>query len=791
MKKPKAKQRPAVLSACMIVRNEEANIARALRSLQNAVDEIVVVDTGSDDRTPDIAASEGARLFHFDWQDDFAAARNESLIHARGQWVLYIDADEALVEPQPGELRRLCSRLQVHEAGAYFTIRNPVDEHGQNEMVGEQWRLFRRTPGVCFEGRIHEQLRWPAGQPRLRGAASHHISIQHWGYVAAGDLLQRKGARNRRLLELSLAEEPNEPAHYFHLGRQYAWERDFGKALPALEQAIALWTARGQPPDGYVPSMFSTAALAALRESQFGKVLEIEARTPGQLASAELVFVAGVALARLGQTTEAITHLNRAWQDSTLARATGNDPSTWTWRPLLALSEIYQGQGCAEEARAALTKALEFAPERDDLMQALKKVESEQEPFVSACMIVRDEEDNLRRWLPLVRAAVDELIVVDTGSSDATATVAGELGASVHHFPWSDDFSAARNESLRHARGEWIMWIDADDELLESVPGALRQLCRTLPAEAHGCWLRVHSRTAGEGQSTTTLRQWRLFRNHLGLHFRGRVHEQLTAPAESGALHVIEQEEIQVRHWGYAGSPDVLGKKVERNRRLLQLSISEDPHEPFHHCSLGKQLVLQQQFSAAREELDQAMVLWQKQGQPAYGYVGPMFAVAACCALNLGFNDRVLELEAACPPQAVSSDLLYYAAIACQRLGHADDAIGRLKRAITDTSVHTATETDPATATWQPRLLLAQLHTQLGRREEAYGMAMEAIDSMPEQPEVFLGGAVMAIEMGHPDDALRICRRLLSGQADESSKARARQLIAGVNRRLEAPAAAR
>src|SRR5579862_9633682 len=97
-------------------------------------------------------------------------------------------------------------------------------------------------------------------------------------------------------------------------------------------------------------------------------------------------------------------------------------------------------------------------------------------PLISACIIAKNEEKNLGRCLTSLHASVDEIIVVDTGSTDRTVEIARAHGARVFNFPWCDHFSAARNESLSHAGGRWIIWIDADDELIEAAPRALRKL---------------------------------------------------------------------------------------------------------------------------------------------------------------------------------------------------------------------------------------------------------------------------------------------------------------------------
>ena len=89
-------------------------------------------------------------------------------------------------------------------------------------------------------------------------------------------------------------------------------------------------------------------------------------------------------------------------------------------------------------------------------------------PKISLCMIVKNEEANLEACLRPVCGLVDEIVVVDTGSSDRTREIASDLGARVFDFPWCDDFSAARNESQRYARGEWVFWLDADDRVDEA-----------------------------------------------------------------------------------------------------------------------------------------------------------------------------------------------------------------------------------------------------------------------------------------------------------------------------------
>ena len=144
-----------MISLCMIVKNEAHCLGRCLNSVHNHVDEIIIVDTGSEDSTVDIAQQYGAKVFHFPWRHDFAAARNFSLEQARGQWILYLDADEELeAPPENCSLRALTERSDVD--AYYFDIKNFSDN---DELVRHiNIRLFRNNPHYRFEGRLHEQI---------------------------------------------------------------------------------------------------------------------------------------------------------------------------------------------------------------------------------------------------------------------------------------------------------------------------------------------------------------------------------------------------------------------------------------------------------------------------------------------------------------------------------------------------------------------------------------------------------------------------------------------------------
>ena len=182
---------------------------------------------------------------------------------------------------------------------------------------------------------------------------------------------------------------------------------------------------------------------------------------------------------------------------------------------------------------------------------------------LSLCMIVRDSAGTLRPCLASIRPWVDEIVVVDTGSKDETPQIAKEFGARLFHFPWCDDFSAARNESLRHATGDWLFWMDSDDTI---PPDCGRQLHELIDGDVEpdvlGYVMQVHcpggDMEGGPDCDVTVVDHIKLFRNRPDLRFEGRVHEQIL-PAIRRAGGTVAWTDLYVVH---SGSDPALRRRI-------------------------------------------------------------------------------------------------------------------------------------------------------------------------------------------------------------------------------------
>ena len=204
---------------------------------------------------------------------------------------------------------------------------------------------------------------------------------------------------------------------------------------------------------------------------------------------------------------------------------------------------------------------------------------------ISVCYIVKNEEKNLPLSLETVQSFADELIVVDTGSTDHTKQIAAAAGAFIFDFTWRDDFAAARNFALDHATGDWIVFPDADEGFLypERVRRKITEIDAHIPP-ADAAMVTLVNLDPEAGQSKGNLRVVRLFRRIPEIRYQGRIHENITH--FGGTLRLYQDDDaLSMYHTGYADS--VGTKKAERNLQILQQEIAKHGEQPWQYMYLA------------------------------------------------------------------------------------------------------------------------------------------------------------------------------------------------------------
>jgi len=292
------------VSLTVIARDEQNNLPSCLESVRGIFDEIVVVDTGSVDRTKEIAREFGARVYDFAWINDFAAARNEALAHATGDYAFWLDADDVLDPPEREKLRALLDGLGTSDprpvAHVVRCACDPGADGSGGETVVDHVRLFPLRDDVRWTYRVHEQI-----MPALRqaGIPVHwtDLIVRHTGYTDLA-LRARKLDRDSRILLDELRERPDEPFILFNLGAIAIERRDWLTALSYLQKSLA----GSAPSDSITRKLFALIArshqmmgetAAALRTCAEGLSLDPE--------DAELLFRKGVVHRQRGESTEA------------------------------------------------------------------------------------------------------------------------------------------------------------------------------------------------------------------------------------------------------------------------------------------------------------------------------------------------------------------------------------------------------------------------------------------------------------------------------------------------------
>jgi GT2 family glycosyltransferase/tetratricopeptide (TPR) repeat protein len=394
---------------------------------------------------------------------------------------------------------------------------------------------------------------------------------------------------------------------------------------------------------------------------------------------------------------------------------------------------------------------------------------------VSLCLIVKNEEHNLPACLGSVAGLAHEVIVVDTGSSDATKEVAARFGAKVHAFPWVDSFAAARNENLRHATGNWIFWLDADDRLDDANRAKLRALFAGLRDDNAAYVMKCLCLPDPASGTATVVDHVRLFRNHPEIRWQYRVHEQIL-PAVRRHGGDVRWTDVIIQHTGYQ-DPALRHRKLDRDQRLLELDHAEHPDDPFILFNLGQ---VYQELGRPAE----ALVLLGRsleRSHPADSIVRKLYALIAQCHCGLG---QASEALSACRAGRCyypdDAELLFLEAVLRRGLGDLGGAEACLRRLLQARPGAHFASVDAGLRGYKARHNLAVLCQDQGRPEEAEGHWRAAVEEQPGFLPAWLGLAELCLAQGRWAGLEEIAGRLETEphQALETAVLRARGRLA-------------
>ncbi len=270
----------ATLTLCIITKNEEKYLEQCINSVKSIVDEIIAVDTGSTDRTKEIAKKFNAKIYDFEWSDSFSAAKNEALSRATKDWILVMDADEVIEEKC---LEKIKNAIENPDGNAAFSLDQrsyimlPFEGAEKNNSNFEPVknypyyishhlaRLLKNKIGLEFRHRVHELLEDSIREKKLK-FSKLDVILHHFGSVKDEKNIKEKAELYKKLIFRQLEDEPNNPRYNYQAARMFLGEGNFASALKYFES-----TARTSPNYRLV---FSEIAKIYLEMRDFNRAVE-------------------------------------------------------------------------------------------------------------------------------------------------------------------------------------------------------------------------------------------------------------------------------------------------------------------------------------------------------------------------------------------------------------------------------------------------------------------------------------------------------------------------------------
>ncbi|MCM1261259.1 MAG: glycosyltransferase [Butyrivibrio sp.] len=362
------------ISICMIAKNEEQHIEECLSRLKPYYNEIVLVDTGSTDGTLAIAAKYTDKIYHFDWINDFSAARNYSIAQATNDWILSIDCDEYLESIDSSMLLQLINN-HTSEVGQVL-IRNRFSQNGQAAIENIRLsRLFNRNY-FHYEGSIHEQLerKSSSADGSLKCNNGMHsdmrsalpipafivpLTLLHVGYDGSEEEMRAKAFRNIALLEKELEIKGEDAYIYYQLGQSCVRLKDYGKAYEWFNLGLSMDLDITQ---GYVQNMVEAYGYCLLDMKRFDEALLLEGIYDDFAVRADFVFLMGLIYMNNARFNDAIEEFKKA---ATMEQFSVE--GTNSYRANYNIGVIYECMGQINKAREYYIKCGSFEPAKQRL----------------------------------------------------------------------------------------------------------------------------------------------------------------------------------------------------------------------------------------------------------------------------------------------------------------------------------------------------------------------------------------------------------------------------------------
>jgi tetratricopeptide (TPR) repeat protein len=369
------------LSLCMIVKNEEEELPLCVNSVKPVLDEIIIVDTGSADKTKEVARQLGARVFDFPWVDDFSAARNHSILRATGDYILWLDADDRVDPSEVEKLRLLKQNFPWKKNQAYYlTVNSQSPADGETHFY--QLRIFPNVAGARFEGRVHEQAFYRLKELGMEFVQTD-IMIRHTGYHDEATIRQ-KSERNLKIIENELGGDPHNLVLHYNAARTLGGIGRLAEAIEHMEKIVGNETIREKERQFFLEASILTGKYYADlgRYDRAGAIFQDLAR---QFPENGLVhFGLGENLYKLKDYEGAIEALQQSLRFPIEINMFPVNLGKLKYYQLHILGECYRETGQEELAREMLSRSLNLHQDHYTSLQTLGLLALQRGEFTQA-----------------------------------------------------------------------------------------------------------------------------------------------------------------------------------------------------------------------------------------------------------------------------------------------------------------------------------------------------------------------------------------------------------------------
>lgn len=346
------------ISVCMIAKNEEQHIEECLKRLKPYQYEIVLVDTGSTDRTVEIASKYTDNIYHFEWINDFSAARNYSFAQASNDWVLVIDCDDYVESIDEKALLALMTN-NPRSIGQILT-RNRFTQDGQTSYENVYVSRFINRRYYRFEGKIHEQFE-PTAEHIAKKYFRTPVIAVHVGYDGPEEEMRAKSLRNIALLEQELTSAGPDAYLYYQLGQSCMKLKDYEKAYEWFNLGLSMDV---EPGLDYVQTMVESYGYCLLDLKRYDEALQLVNIYDDFAVRADFVFLMGLIYMNNGLLAEAIDEFKKSTTMSQFCVDGIN-----SYRSNYNIGVIYECTGRLELARKYYQRCGKYEPARARLEQ--------------------------------------------------------------------------------------------------------------------------------------------------------------------------------------------------------------------------------------------------------------------------------------------------------------------------------------------------------------------------------------------------------------------------------------